>query len=498
MPHFSQPAALPLETDVANPLAPAQRARPRRASAMSPTAWGVVVLAMVAGMATSNPLLTPAAIAVLALLFRLLRRRGETPVLLFAMGMQWAQVTAKVFEADYFGVPVNELGHSVTIATAVWLGLAGVSVVAIGMHLAIRNLHTPANRLVDAGLKSLSVERLFSLHLLMLALAITAERLAWSLLPLAEILRALGDIRWAFYFLLGLTTIRMRRKGSYFLASTAIEFVLGIGYFSGFKTVLFMAMIAAIAAGRRLNFRSGMVVTVAASVTLFIALAWQSVKGKYRAYLDQGTHQQVVLVSTEDQVATFTHLVGGLETDQLTGSVRSLLDRLAYVDFFADVLARVPAELPHEGGALLWKAIVHVLKPRILFPDKAVLPSDSDETSYYTGRYLASGAQGTSFSLGYMVEQYIDFGPWLMFLPILVFGVVWGGMYRYCLTRAQPLAFRFAFASALLLFTYEFEMAEIKLVGSTLMHFIVFALFMRYALPRVVPWLTQRRVATPI
>lgn len=494
--HMLDPATTgPLPAHVETRLSAARVRSLRTRGAAHLPGWlqAVLIVAILGGALTSNAALTAAALVVLALLLRVLRRPGESPVLLFAVGMQWAQVTAKVFEADYQGVPVDDLGHSIQLSTAIWLGLAGVAVLAIGMHAALRSLRTPPFKEVDAGARSLSTDRIFVLYLVTLAIGIGTQPLLWRMLPIAEALRALGEIRWAFYFLLGFHTLRWRRNTTYFLAATAIELLAGIGYFSSFKTVLFMAIIVAIASGRRVNVRSLTVVMIAGTATVVFALAWQSVKGQYRKYLNQGTHQQVALVSTEAQVQTFGTMMTSVDSRQLTGAVPSLLDRLAYVDFFADVLDHVPAALPHEGGALLWRAIVHVLTPRILFPDKPVLESDSEETMRYTGRVLASGAEGTSFSLGYMVEQYIDFGYWGMFLPIFLIGLAWGGIYRYCMTRPFPAAFNIAFAAALMIYVDEFEMAEIKLIGGTLMRFIVFALFMRLALPGLVVWLRATR-----
>lgn len=495
MPESSQPGTLPLDTRIVGHLPRVVTPLTRGAGALSAGAYLLFLVAMLFGAATSNPLLTPAAIAVLLLLVRLLRRPGETPVLLFAVGMQWLQVVAKILEADYEGVAVNELGHSVMMTSAIWLGLAGVAVLAIGMHVALRTVKPPQSRVVDAGLRSLSLDRLFAVYVAMLVIGLTAERLAWVLPAVGEILHAVGELRWAFYFLLGFAALRLRRRTTYFLIATAIEFLLGIGYFSSFKTVLFMAIIAALASGRRPNLRSFTVTAVAASAALFFALAWQAVKDDYRRYLNQGMHQQVVLVSPEEQVATFTTLMGGVNSQELEGSVQSLLNRLSYVDLFADVLDNVPARLPHEHGVLLWKAILHVLTPRILFPNKPVLASDSEETMYFTGRVLASDAQGTSISLGYMVEQYIDFGRFGMFVSIFLIGVCWGAMQRYCLSRPTAAAFDIAFASALMLFVDQFEMAEIKLVGGMLMRFIVFALFMRYALPALVGWVQASRLS---
>ena len=442
------------------------------------------------GLSTTNPGLTAAAVVVIAVILHLLMRPGETPILAFAVGMQWLQVVTWVFEADYQGITVNQLGGKPTLETAVWLGLAGVTALSFGMYVVLRRVAAPPVKAVDQWLRTVSIGRLFALHMAMLAISVASQQLLWSYLSIAQALMAVNDLRWAVYFLLAVASLRFRRKPGYLLTATAVEFVLGIGFFSGFKTVLLMLVIAAIASGRRFNLRSTLVVAVAGSVTLYFALTWQAVKQEYRAYLNQGTHQQVVLVSPTDELSTFSDMVGDVDGSDLSRGFESLLDRLAYVDLFADVLARVPREIPFEHGTLLGSAIKHVLMPRMFFPDKSILDSDSDETMYYTGQTFAGRLQGTSIGLGYMVEQYIDFGPWLMFVAIFCIGMVWGWMYRYILSRPCPWAARFGVATALMIYAATFEMVEAKLIGGMLSHFILYALIMRYAFPSVVAWLS--------
>jgi hypothetical protein len=73
------------------------------------------------------------------------------------------------------------------------------------------------------------------------------------------------------------------------------------------------------------------------------------------------------------------------------------------------------------------------LTPRIFFPDKAALPSDSDMVRKYSGIYVAGNETGTSIAFGYAAESYLDFGvPW-MFLPVLIFGIVMGALYAWFL-----------------------------------------------------------------
>ena len=90
-------------------------------------------------------------------------------------------------------------------------------------------------------------------------------------------------------------------------------------------------------------------------------------------------------------------------------ATQGMLDRLSYVDFFAVVLETVPSQLPHENGALWLDAITRPFMPRLFFPSKTVI-DDSERTNYYTGLGVAGAEEGTSISLGYVAESYIDFG----------------------------------------------------------------------------------------
>jgi hypothetical protein len=92
-------------------------------------------------------------------------------------------------------------------------------------------------------------------------------------------------------------------------------------------------------------------------------------------------------------------------------------------------IARVPKILPHTDGALFMAALTHVVTPRIFFPDKGELVSDSDMVRKYSGVAVAGRETNTSIAFGYAAESYIDFGVPLMFAPVLAFGVFVGFCY---------------------------------------------------------------------
>ena len=50
-------------------------------------------------------------------------------------------------------------------------------------------------------------------------------------------------VKWAFFFLLGYLVVQRNERYLYFLTAIAIEFIGGIGFFSGFKLVIFITLL---------------------------------------------------------------------------------------------------------------------------------------------------------------------------------------------------------------------------------------------------------------
>jgi predicted membrane protein len=105
----------------------------------------------------------------------------------------------------------------------------------------------------------------------------------------------------------------------------------------------------------------------------------------------------------------------------------------------------------------------------------------------YTGRKLASDAQGTSFSIGYVGDSYIDFGlPGAIGIPFLL-GLIYALIARHTivLTRRRDLAFCVALLIVVFLPAYKFEISNIKLFPTMLLRWIIAALFVWGVWPRL-------------
>lgn len=451
---------------------------------------GFVVAAFL-GLLTANGLLTAASILVLGLLVLLLWRPGEPPVLLFATGYQWVQVTAKVLHADVLGLPISEMSESSSIEMATWLSLAGLLVLAFGMWAVVRRIAPQGERLAELS-TDLSPSRAFWLWVPATLLTAALANVIWSLGGFMQFARVLMVLKWGFYFMLAYL-VSVRKEGYLFLAiAFVVEFVQGIGFFSGFKDVIFVTLLAVLAARVHLSGR-----TVGFGLALVLALfvmgsTWTVVKPAFRGQTEDNS-EQVLTGNKSDQLTTLTRLIGNLQPQDLVLGLDPMIRRLAYTDFFAYTMDFVPRYRDYGRGEIWGTTLRHVAMPRLFFPDKPVLPSDSELTMAWTGRYMASDNEGTSISIGYMGESYADFGPLGMFGPILLLGLAWGGAYAAFMRRSRTPLVSLALLTVILMNAYQFEMASIKLVGGVLMQFMVLILFSRYFGSRVDEWLRESK-----
>ena len=145
------------------------------------------------------------------------------------------------------------------------------------------------------------------------------------------------------------------------------------------------------------------------------------------------------------------------------------------------------------------EAIDHVFKPRIFFPDKAAL-SDTETYARLAGieERLVLRAS-TSISVGYITENYVDFGFPGMLASMFGLGLLIAGVIRYFMQSRLPWMVR---QGLVLAFIYNIagigvEASLPKLFGSIVMFFLVYALVVKFVLPKSLRWLNARASMEP-
>jgi hypothetical protein len=463
--------------------------------------WAAVVLVVALGALTPNPELTAASALVIPLFVYLVGRRGEPPILLYVVMLQWLQVATRVFHADLEGVAVNALGEGINepVGSAIALGLSALVTLALGLRIGSALTVGRRRESTSEGFRMRPL-RVFVVYLVLMIAGQELIHVGWSLPGLQQLIFPLAYLKWVALFALAYVVFGGSEGRVFLVLATGIELLLGLGgYFSDFKTVFFVLVVAALSAGIRLTWRQIAAASICAAIALMLVVVWTGVREKYRAYLNQGTNAQVVLVPWAERMGSLAERVASLDGKDIAQAIEDAAFRLEYVDYFARALAYVPEVRPHTDGELWLAAVRHIFLPRAFFPEKPVLPSDSELTMRYTGWQLASYAQGASISLGYVAESYIDFGRFGMWLPILLLGVLWGGVYGYFLRVSPRPVFGYGFAVASLLPTTYYETAAVKQLGGTVSQFIVLALVLRFGLPHIIRWMAEvpHQVAMP-
>jgi hypothetical protein len=292
-----------------------------------------------------------------------------------------------------------------------------------------------------------------------------------------QVMNALTILRWAALY--AVFAHAFRNRSNYLLAGGAFAVELAMGFmafFSTFRFPLFLLALALPEGRMRLTTRHIAAGVAVASLTIALAIVWTAIKNEYRQEIAAGTGWQAVMVDRDEQVSLlFDHLTA-VDAEALGDATISLISRVGYVDYMALTMAFVPRNQPHEEGRLWFEAITHVLVPRVLYPDKPGVESDTRRAWRFTGLSLLR-YRGTSIALGAPAETYVDFGvPWLL-LPAMLFGGLVGLVYWWGMSRSGSMIDR-GLAVALILPLATLENGPTKLLGGTLSALIV-AMLMR-------------------
>jgi len=239
--------------------------------------------------------------------------------------------------------------------------------------------------------------------------------------------------------------------------------------------IAFYSLLGIILLQPKLNTRSVIFITIGVLLLLHILVLWTAVKGEYRSYISKGQTSQAVLVSRTEANAKLYELITDVGEEQYKNAIEIFVDRLGYIQYFGASLDYVPKVVPYQNGQIYLGAVQHYLVPRFLNPNKAVL-DDSKHTSEFTGISFSGSVDATSFSLGYIADAYIDFGPIFMFPLLFVFGALFGFFFKYLAKRTPNEFWSWILTSAFLLLLNINGTDTKKALGWVLIYFLVVAI----------------------
>jgi hypothetical protein len=451
------------------------------------TIIGLLFLCVPLAVFAQNTLLVLISLAAFAIIWARAIKSPFRCIIATYVSFQWLQATMQVWLAELYRVdltipqkllicsscrPLQFLVVNTSTEQTVILALAGIVMLSIGARFLEPRVE--AFNSVLSALSEFSAARLFIGYLILLAVDVSSGYFIGG--GLAGPLVAFGAFKYAFAALLTYLWVTTGR-GLYFLNGVvAIEVVVGLtGFFANFKVVFIVMGVACLTVASSHWRRVSRALLVFVPLLILLGSIWTAIKPDYRVALSQGGRTQAIVIDVDQRLSTLTDMLSALDTNRILDGLLGTAARISYIEIPSYVIERVPESRPYEYGALWAETIYHVFMPRFLFPDKAILPSDSERTSRFTGKWY--DATASSISMGYITESYIDFGILGVLLIPFMLGLLYALIARNILALGQgDPVFGTVAVLVTLLPVQVFEMSNIKLLPTELWNWIIAAL----------------------
>jgi hypothetical protein len=374
----------------------------------------------------------PIAIAALVMFWafwRFLPIDEGPPGLPFSCSFHLFQIVVGVF---YFGVTQRKLEPMLALQHQHMMWLATASIGAIAIGFVAGNHWTKGSKAPPERLRlNVSIAQMIGGYIIVVLAYDTVFQFAYKIPLFTQAILALLTIQGGLLYLL---IRRLFREGRPLVAVAivTIEIARGFtGFYSEFKEPVLLALLAAAEVFRPRRTSHWLLVATLMVAAVMLGTVWLGIRSQIRADIAGGSERPRTerLAFAIDEARVWWNSDANVKIYDLD----DLVERVWDIYYSALALDRVPSQIPYQNGAIAFAAIQHVFMPRFLYPDKADLPSESDDVYRYTGMRVAGRAQGTTIAFGSVIQSYIDFGVPLMFVPPLLLGVLLGVTYRWLL-----------------------------------------------------------------
>lgn len=448
---------------------------------ISQFAWVISFVLSLWGLLTPNPLETIISCLIFPILFSLLWRSGEIPVLLFAVSFQSLSIITPIINANLLGMSLEQQFGGTELALSFYFSAISIVVLAIAIKIGAGKILNTNLSKINVNSSQLKPSLLAIAYLFFFIFSLVLIPLGFANPTITQIILPISSLKWFIVFLIAWTGSRQNNFKPLMYTVLVIELILGFtGFFSGFKTIFFLLIIVSSSNIRRLKDILKPTYLLLFVAVFILTIYWQSIKSDYRSYVNLGNNTQTVEVSLSDRIDFHLNNIKDFNLEDFNSGLDSGLRRLGYLEFFSYSIRQVPSNIPYQNGRLWAEAIYHILTPRFLFPDKPSI-NDSDRTNEFTGIQVAGVEQGTSISIGYMGESYIDFGFPLMIFPIFILGYYYGRSYRMLTNMSNyPLLGLAASTILILNIGIAVETSNLKIVGGSVSTLIIYFLMLKF------------------
>ncbi len=405
---------------------------------------------------------------VLAIIITSLQKPYIPPVLVYLFGFHWLQVFSSISYADYLNQPMDIAFESKDLEYLFWVTMLQIGVMAMFLSRIYEVKFSPNLQLLKDAAERLNVKKVLYAYGIATLVFPTLIAVTYSSSSLNQVVQSFAVIRKV--LLLMLIFIYFLKETKYkntIIILIVLEFVLSFAsYFSNFKEIIFFVVFVYLTVKPEVKGKQIMLLLPAGVLLLSFLIFWSGVKEGYRDFLNQGSRQQQVNVSKFQALDYLVDKSVTFDADSFQVGAEKLLHRLQYMQQYSSVYGRVPEYIPFENGKNITGTLEFLTMPRFLNANKKIL-DPSSKTSYYTGKRFANAEQGTSISMGYFCDLYIDFGLWIMFIPLLIITFMIGKVSNYIINSDKyNLIFTYSLFIGTILSCGTFESDIIFYLGS--------------------------------
>jgi len=414
--------------------------------------------------------------------------------LVFFLLWQWGQAFARALQSVLDGESMAASIDGVDLLYAYWYAFASLITLALAFRLVLGNLPSPTFSEYHAHERWRPPD-LVTLYFAAIAASVLFTFLSRSVPGTDQPLQAAAQVKVVALFLLCTYVFTTGQRRGVLIAAIAVEVLIGFtGFLADFRAVFIYVAVAALAARVRWSGTTTIAGLAGLAVLLTLAFFWTSVKVEYREYVTGADESQQIKVPLEERMAYLGDKALNIGDLKWGDTAYVLLTRFAYVDIFGQVIG-VDRGTHEPIAARQWKdALAHVFQPRFLFPGKAALSDSEVFIRLARSDPMEQVRLGTSISVGYMAENYVDLGFPGMLAGIFGYGLLLALVVRYFMTRQLPWMLKEAMIMGLAynIASTGMEASLPKLLGATVMFFLVWSLMAKFALPVALRWLDRR------
>lgn len=417
-------------------------------------------------------------------------------VLFWGMMMQWLSASTQLLYCNILQITLEEKMRDTSFPAemmeyATLLSLVALYFFAAGMFIAIRKIIIEN---IEDCLSNYSPKKVLILYIVISIIIYLTSTLIWAFQAAVQYIYFFFYIKWGFFLI---TFYIIHKKApllrSYLYGFIGLEILLSFtSFFAGdFLNIASFMILAIVALQPKLNARSYIVIISSAALLVHMLILWTSVKGEYRNFVSAGVSGQSVNVSRGEANEKLFDLVSNVDGPKYQEGVEKFVDRLGYIQYFGASLDYVPRVVPYQNGQIYLGAVQHYLVPRFINPDKPIL-DDSKHTTEFTGIQVSGMEQATSFSLGYIADAYIDFGPFYMFPLLFAFGYLFGFFYKYLAGKSPNELWVWVLTGPFFLLININGTDTKKALGWILIYFLTVAIVRKQLIKRIDPFIRER------